>query len=1318
MLPKQTQGSERGGCELRGAAAPPRSGRRSSFFSLSLKPGLQSLTLRRACSDRGNYVHAYSAEALALAASGYESLNFDEDSRTHRAVRARAQPARTRRRQDLAALLITLAIGVSLAVISNVMLIVEALLVSAMAWVNDVATWGLPTLPSESVPSEQPDALLSCTAFVGCRLLLTLGAALLTWWEPHAKASGMARIKSNLNGADITGYLTRRVLFAKSVAITLVVSASLPLGRDGPLVHLGACIGSLLSTASGTLEMRSPRALRAWISMGAAAGMAAAFNAPFGGLLYAFEEVASHWSSILTWRSFLCVLAFAVSTRVLMEAPRTFCEDEPPWLVDLGGGGSAASPDAPSMVYQVGCAAIASHAFELELDESAIEMRVRDGSLFFYIVVAALGGAAGALFNLAVNRVNLRRRRWHARFTGALSGWAHFLEVMGLALLTFSVFFWLPAAFECTPLLGGDAHGSASASASSSSSSASSSSASANHDASSVHLNYVRYLCPTGEHNTLASLLHVSHHSALQFLYHHSSMGGAVDGSGIGPVPPLIAALVTCLLCYFALAVLLLGVRLPCDSFVPGMIIGALGGRLVGELLHGAELIHGGERGMFALVGSAGVLSGITRMSLTVSIIIVEITHDVRTLPLIMLSQAVGSSIASLLAEPLEDSMIHLQGLPYLSEEPPSTFEDLTARDVMSPRVETLHEECTVREIVRLLRANGHNGFPVVRRADKTLSGFILRRQLLVLLHDRVWEIPRETHGETGELECSSEENAKKSSQGGANVGPPPSTRHASGEASRRGLTWEVFEKRYVGSHSTWLNELQHASLDLSPEDLARTLDLSDFMDPSPPTVFGLAPLPHVYHLFNTMGVRHLTVVNRRMLVVGIITRKDTIPELVQRRLDVNAQASRYRRGEPSSFSPNSSVGQTPAKELFPVFTPELAGRKASRDALASSTASGAPPNFQALNRWRLARDKVSRSRGAITRLTYVSVLASDNEKDALRILSEIVTTSMRNNHDADIGGMIHYDMATNAILQVIEGEERVVRRLYGTILADHRHRGCVVLKDQRVRAREVTDFGMSLLVSERSQREDTAASSFSQRLPSSQRSSQAAQGRAASGDRFDELGGGALLRLQYSSTLVVEGTEEVREVLTHILHQSVRHNPEAGIGGLLVFHADSRTVSQQMEGSEAAVRDLWTRIQADARHTNVMLTSLTTLGESGARRYGTGSWSMLQMRNQCELDDLSSLASRLRPFGSSDHTAHAAARLATKRIADATALNDLIESENRGASAEWTVAPSPGNSWFRPRRSGTDRQRRFSKEGRTELPKEASNIMIMEELP
>ena len=45
------------------------------------------------------------------------------------------------------------------------------------------------------------------------------------------------------------------------------------------------------------LELRLPAPQREWVAVGAVAGVAAAFNAPIGGILYSFEEVSPSWSS-------------------------------------------------------------------------------------------------------------------------------------------------------------------------------------------------------------------------------------------------------------------------------------------------------------------------------------------------------------------------------------------------------------------------------------------------------------------------------------------------------------------------------------------------------------------------------------------------------------------------------------------------------------------------------------------------------------------------------------------------------------------------------------------------------------------------------------------------------------------------------------------------------------------------------------------------------------------------------------------------------------------------------------------------------------
>lgn len=103
-----------------------------------------------------------------------------------------------------------------------------------------------------------------------------------------------------------------------------VVASGLPLGKEGPMVHIGAMFAAILTKASVAgkqtpLELRLPQPQREWIGMGAAAGVAAAFNAPFGGILYSFEEVCSQWSRTLTWRSFLGCMLVAITYRGLVE---------------------------------------------------------------------------------------------------------------------------------------------------------------------------------------------------------------------------------------------------------------------------------------------------------------------------------------------------------------------------------------------------------------------------------------------------------------------------------------------------------------------------------------------------------------------------------------------------------------------------------------------------------------------------------------------------------------------------------------------------------------------------------------------------------------------------------------------------------------------------------------------------------------------------------------------------------------------------------------------------------------------------------------
>ncbi|KAK3439486.1 hypothetical protein EUGRSUZ_C04362 [Eucalyptus grandis] len=158
---------------------------------------------------------------------------------------------------------------------------------------------------------------------------LTLFAALITALvSPAAAGSGIPEVKAYLNGVDAPGIFTLRTLFVKTIGSVCAVSSSLLVGKTGPLVHTGACIASLLGQGGSKRYGLTWKWLRYFkndrdrldlVTCGSAAGIAAAFCAPVGGLLFALEEMASWWRSALVWRAFFTTAVVAIVLRALID---------------------------------------------------------------------------------------------------------------------------------------------------------------------------------------------------------------------------------------------------------------------------------------------------------------------------------------------------------------------------------------------------------------------------------------------------------------------------------------------------------------------------------------------------------------------------------------------------------------------------------------------------------------------------------------------------------------------------------------------------------------------------------------------------------------------------------------------------------------------------------------------------------------------------------------------------------------------------------------------------------------------------------------
>ncbi|XP_072150949.1 putative chloride channel-like protein CLC-g isoform X3 [Setaria viridis] len=624
--------------------------------------------------------------------------------------------------------------------------------------------------------------------FLASNFALTMLAAVLTVYvAPAAAGSGIPEVKAYLNGVDAPNIFSLKTLIVKVVGCIAAVSSSLNVGKAGPMVHTGACIASILGqggsqkyhmTCKWLKYFKNDRDRRDLVTCGSAAGIAAAFRAPVGGVLFALETVSSWWRSALLWRAFFTTAMVAVVLRALID----FCKSGRCGLFGKGG--------------------------LIMFDVAADYVTYQLVDLPPVITLGVFGGILGSLYNFFLDKVlrlyNLINEKGKTY---------KLLLAATVTVCTSCCLFGLPWVASCKPCPTNTEEACPSIGRSG---------------------NFKKFQCGMNEYNDLASLFFNTNDDTIRNLY----SAGTDDEFHISSILVFFAA------SYF-LGIFSYGLALPSGLFVPVILTGAAYGRLVGMLIGSQSTL---DHGLFAVLGSAALLGGSMRMTVSVCVIILELTNNLRMLPLVMLVLLISKVVADAFNENVYDLLVRLKGFPHLEGYAEPYMRQLSVSDVVTGPLQTFSGIEKVGHIVHVLKTTGHNGFPVVDEPpfsdSPTLYGLILRDHLLVLLRRKDFV-----------SSCT-----------------------ASALNTSKHFAHDEFAKRGSGKQD------RIEDIELSAEELEMFVDLHPFTNTSPYTVLETMSLAKALILFREVGLRHLLVLPKsstRAPVVGILTRHDFMPEHV-----------------------------------------------------------------------------------------------------------------------------------------------------------------------------------------------------------------------------------------------------------------------------------------------------------------------------------------------------------------------------------------------------------------------------------------------------
>ncbi|KAJ8679361.1 hypothetical protein QAD02_015148 [Eretmocerus hayati] len=548
---------------------------------------------------------------------------------------------------------------VFLALLGIIMALISYAMDSGISMCNNARIWLYEDLSTH--PALQ---YLAWVALPVCLILFSAGFVHIV--APQSIGSGIPEMKTILRGVALKEYLTFRTLVAKIVGLTATLGSGLPLGKEGPFVHIASIVATLLSklvtSFQGIYENESRNC--EMLAAACAVGVASCFAAPIGGVLFSIEVTTVYFAVRNYWRGFFTAVCGATMFRLLAI---WFQREE-----------------------TITAMFITNFTMEFPFDPQ---------ELFVFALIGVGSGLLGS-FYVWLHRQYVLFMRKNKSMNSFLQK-NRFLYPGIVSLMVSSVSFPLGLG----QYMAGDLN---------------------THDQ--VHGLFTNFTWIKDDLNVEERNV-VRHWSTEQ--------------------TDIFVGLLSFTAFTFIFSIISSTVPVPSGIFIPVFKIGAALGRVVGEAMalqfpHGVR--YGGVitpivPGGYATVGAAA-FSGAVTHTISVSVIIFEMTGQITHIVPMMIAVLISNAIAALLQPSIYDSIILIKKLPYLPDLLPSGsgMYNIYVEDFMVRDVRYIWHGITYQKLKGTLKENRKlRGFPLVDNPDSMiLLGSIQRLELIKLIEKHI----------------------------------------------------------------------------------------------------------------------------------------------------------------------------------------------------------------------------------------------------------------------------------------------------------------------------------------------------------------------------------------------------------------------------------------------------------------------------------------------------------------------------------------------------------------------------------------------------